>query len=241
MAIDDFQGLVALVQMSTIELHAWGSHEDDPLHPDQLVFDLDPGEGVALADIVAAAHEIRPALEALGLSVFCRTTGGKGLHLVVPLTPGADWDTARAFCKAFAEGMSALRPDRYLTTVRKADRRGRILIDWLRNGLGATAVASFCPRGPSGRRRHGASSAWDEVAPRLDPMAFTIATMPERLAKQRHDPWAGFNAARRVLPLLPPTNQPTKRQRPATASGARIVSAAPPKRGEHRKERKQPE
>ncbi|MBS0638828.1 MAG: DNA ligase D [Proteobacteria bacterium] len=228
MAIDDFQGLVALVQMSTLELHAWGAHEDDPLHPDQLVFDLDPGEGVSFADVVAAAHELRAALEALGLAVFCRTTGGKGLHLVVPLKPEADWNTARAFCKAFAEGMSALRPERYLSTVRKTDRRGRILIDWLRNGLGSTAVASFCPRA-----RPGAGVAaplrWDEVVPALDPTAFTIATMPERLARQRRDPWAGFEAGRRSLTPVAPKPKPTQR-RTAAAKGSQIVAAAPPRR-----------
>lgn len=240
MAIDDLQGLVALVQMSAIELHAWGSHEDDPLHPDQLVFDLDPGEGIAFADVVAAAHEIRPALEALGLSVFCRTTGGKGLHLVVPLTPGADWDTARAFCKAFAEGMSTLRPDRYLTTVRKADRRGRILIDWLRNGLGATAIASFCPRARPGAGV-AAPVAWEEVVSRLDPMTFTIATMPERLAKQHHDPWAGFDAARRVLPLAPATKRAPKCEQPVAPGGSRKVPAVPPKRQGSQRERQQRE
>ncbi len=151
-----------MAQISAIELHAWGATEADPLHPDQAVFDLDPGEGVAFTDVVQAAHDVRDQLQRLKLESFCRTTGGKGLHVVVPLDPAADWDTVKPFCRAFAETMSNEQPDRYLPTMKKADRRGKILIDWLRNGLGATAVASFCPRA-----RPGATVAmplaWDAV------------------------------------------------------------------------------
>jgi bifunctional non-homologous end joining protein LigD len=179
LAIDDLQGLVAMAQMSAIELHVWGATEADPLHPDQLVFDLDPGEGVQTAEIVAAALDMRDKLEAIGLASFCRTSGGKGLHVVVPLKPEQPWDSVRAFCKSFAEGLSETNPEKYLAHVKIADRRGRILIDWLRNGLGATAVASFCPRA-----RPGASVAtplaWNEVTPTLDLGAFTLKTVPGR-------------------------------------------------------------
>ncbi|MBV8456856.1 MAG: DNA ligase D, partial [Acetobacteraceae bacterium] len=136
-AIDGLDGLMALVQMASIELHPWGASEDDPLHPDTLVFDLDPGEGVAFSDVVKSAREVRDRLQGLGLTSFCRTTGGKGLHVVIPIKPKADWDEAKAWCHAFAETLGQEQPDRYLTTVKKVDRRGRILLDWLRNGLGA--------------------------------------------------------------------------------------------------------
>ena len=199
LAIDDVTGLIAMAQMSALELHAWGASEADPLHPDQIVFDLDPGEGVEFAAVVRGAHEVRERLEKLGLATFCRTTGGKGLHVVVPLEPVADWDVVKAFCKAFAEAISAEKPDRYLSTVRKSDRRGRILVDWLRNCLGATAIASF-----STRARPGATVAtplaWKEVTARLDPTKFNLKTIPGRLAKLRADPWEEFDASRRRLP-----------------------------------------
>ena len=97
-----------------------------------------------------AAQDVRDRLKTLGLQSFCRTTGGKGLHVIVPITPKPDWDEAKAFCHAFAETLSQEQPDRFLPTVKKVDRKGRILLDWLRNGLGATAVSSFCPRARSG-------------------------------------------------------------------------------------------
>jgi bifunctional non-homologous end joining protein LigD len=227
LAIDGSQGLVAMAQMSAIELHVWGATEDDPLHPDQLVFDLDPGEGVTTPEIVAAALDMRDRLEALGLASFCRTSGGKGLHVVVPLAPEQPWDPVRAWCKRFAEQASDAAPDKYLAHVKIADRRGRILIDWLRNGLGSTAVAAFCPRA-----RPGAGVAtpllWTEVTPKLDLQAFTLRTVPERLERLKADPWEGFAQARRGLPAL--KAEAASRTAPARPSGmARIVTAKAPK------------
>jgi bifunctional non-homologous end joining protein LigD len=203
LAIDDIDGLYACAQIAAIELHAWGAAETDPLRPDQIVMDLDPGEGVPFDAVAQAAHETRARLESLGLESFPRTTGGKGLHVVAPLAPRAGWDEVRAFCHALAETMSQEEPERFLATVRKAHRRGRILIDWLRNDLGATGIASFCPRA-----RPGATVAtplsWREVTQRLDPAQFTMRTLPQRLARLRNDPWDGFEAARRPLPDTPP-------------------------------------
>jgi bifunctional non-homologous end joining protein LigD len=199
LALDDAEGLRACAQIAAIELHTWGATEADAGRPDQLVFDLDPGEGTAWPDVIAAAKDLRKRLEAQGLAVFARTSGGKGLHLVVPLEPLADWDTARAWCRAFAEGCAQDAPEKYVSSVQKARRRGRILIDWLRNGLGSTAAASFTPRA-----RPNATVAtplsWAEVTPKLDPQAFTIATVPKRLAAQNKDPWAEFDESRVVLP-----------------------------------------
>jgi len=228
LAIDDAEGLIAMAQISAIELHAWGASEADPLHPDQLVFDLDPGEGVAFTEVVKAATDVRQKLQRLSLESYCRTTGGKGLHVVVPLEPKAHWDVVKPFCRAFAETMSQEQPDRYLPTLKKVDRRGKILIDWLRNGMGATAVASYCPRA-----RPGATVAtplsWDEVNRKLDPAKFNLRTVPDRLARQRVDPWRDFRSVRQRLPDL--TSEPKPQKRAATSRGKSvIVSAARPKR-----------
>ena len=232
LAIDDVNGLIALAQMSAIELHPWGASETDPMHPDRLVFDLDPGEGVTFDALIPAAHEVRDRLRRLGLVSYCRTTGGKGLHVVVPLTPAADWDTAKRFCRAFAELMSQDDPKRFLAHLKIADRRGRILIDWLRNGMGATAVSSFCPRA-----RPGATVAmplaWEEVKPGLDPSAFTVLTPRQRLKRPR-DPWKGFTEVDQHLPDAkpPPPRRRTGADPGATSPAARgpsIVHAGRPK------------
>ncbi|WP_426958972.1 DNA ligase D [Muricoccus radiodurans] len=199
LAIDGEEGLLACAQISAIELHAWGAPESDTAHPDHIVLDLDPGEGVPFADVVAAAKEVRARLKKAGLESFCRTTGGKGLHVVAPIRRVAGWDAVRAFCRHFAAGMEAEMPDRYVSTVPKAKRRGRILVDWLRNGPGATAIASFSPRA-----RPGATVAtplsWREVTAKLDPQAFTISTVPARLKRLKSDPWGGYDALDQTLP-----------------------------------------
>jgi bifunctional non-homologous end joining protein LigD len=220
LAIDDADGLIAMAQVSAVELHAWGAKEARPLQPDQIVFDLDPGDDVAFGEVVRAAIDVRDQLRPLGLESFCRTTGGKGLHVVVPLDPVADWDTVKTFCRTFAERLSQEQPKRFLSTVKKADRKGRILIDWLRNGLGATAISSFCPRA-----RPGALVAtplpWDEVTAELDPSEFSLRSTPDRLARQKVDAWEGFEAARRPLPGMPHGSAPRM---------SAIVSVTKPKR-----------
>lgn len=238
LAIDGLQGLVAMAQMSAIELHVWGASEADAVHPDQLVFDLDPGEGVKVPEIVAAALDMRERLAAIGLASFCRTSGGKGLHVVVPLIPEKPWDPVRAFCRSFAETVSEINPAKYLAQVKIADRRGRVLIDWLRNGLGSTAVSSFCPRARAGA---GVATplAWREVTPKLDLGAFTLKTVPARLAKLKADPWADFERERRRLPPAPQReDEPTTAAPPAakgkgtakSAGKAKIVTAKAPTR-----------
>ena len=165
-----------------------------------------------------------PSCNAWVSTSFCRTTGGKGLHVVVPLEPVAGWDVVKPFCRAFAETLSQEEPKRFLSTVKKADRHGRILIDWLRNGLGATAVASFSPRA-----RDGATVAtpvsWDDVERRLDPSKFTLLTVPERFARLGGDPWEGFASLRQRLPDL--GNKPERSPRKGAAT---IVTAAKPQR-----------
>ena len=222
LAVDDLEGLLSLAQMSAIELHPWGAPEADPTRPHWIVFDLDPGDGVPWPDVVKAAHDTRKRLQAIGLESYCRTTGGKGLHVVVPLAPEADWSVVKPFCRAFAERMAAEEPTRFLAHLKIADRKGRILVDWLRNGLGATAIGSFSPRA-----RPGATVAtpvtWREVTAKLDPAAFTVLTVQARLAKLRADPWRGFADIAQRLPV--------GFARPSNSSrNAAIVTAAPPQR-----------
>lgn len=224
LAIDDADGLIAMAQISAIELHAWGASEAEPMNPDRIVFDLDPGEGVTFADVAKAAWDVRDQLQRLGLTSFCRTTGGKGLHVVVPLEPVAPWDVVKPFCRAFAETLSQEQPERFLSTVKKVDRRGRILIDWLRNGLGATAVASFSPRARDGATV-ATPVAWDDVDGKLDPARFTVLTVPDRLKRLRGDPWEGFQSLRQRLPDL--ADKPREAPRGGRSS---IVIATKPKR-----------
>jgi len=229
LAIDDVSGLVALAQISAIELHCWGASEADPAHPDRLVFDLDPGEGVTWPEIVHAARHLRDRLSRLKLTSFCRTSGGKGLHVVVPLQPAAEWPAIKTFCRGFAEALAAEAPDRFVAHTRIADRRGRILIDWLRNGLGATAIASYSPRA-----RLGATVAtpltWREVKDTLDPAAFTLRTIPKRLATLKRDPWDGFATIRQTLPASSDTRAPASAPASRPAGASRIVHARRPTR-----------
>jgi len=147
---------------------------------------------------------VRERLEKLGIASFCRTSGGKGLHVVASLRPSADWITARAWCRAFAELMAADSPGRHVAAVKKSVRGGRILIDWLRNGLGSTAIASFSPRARPGA---GVATrlAWREVTPKLDVSAHTMLTVPARLKRQKADPWADF--AKTAVPLSVPNRK----------------------------------
>ena len=197
----DKSGLIALVQMGVLEMHPWGSRVDRPERPDRLIFDLDPGEGLAFRDVVAAAIETRKFLEKLGLTSFVKTTGGKGLHVVLPMARRYSWQDAKAFAKAAAELMAAREPQRYLTRISIAERRGRIFIDYLRNDPTSTAVAPY-----STRAREGAPVAtplfWDEVTPKLDACSFDTISVPKRLAKLKEDPWAEIASLHQTLPSL---------------------------------------
>jgi bifunctional non-homologous end joining protein LigD len=197
-AIDSLDGLIGLVQGGTLEIHPWQSALDDLERPDQIVMDLDPGEGVAWETVIAAAREVRERVEAAGLAAFVKTTGGKGLHVVSPLKPKAGWDEVKNFAKSVAEAMAADSPDRFVSVVSKAQRKGRILVDYLRNGRGATGVAPY-----SSRARAGATVAmplgWDELSPAVGSGYFTVVNAPARIQSLKSDPWADFHAA--AVPL----------------------------------------
>ncbi|MGY1409455.1 MULTISPECIES: DNA ligase D [unclassified Luteimonas] len=198
LVVEDAAGLMELVQFNTLEFHPWGSHAQDPDVADRVVFDLDPGEGVPFAEIKKAAADIRKLLEQLELESFLRASGGKGLHVVVPLSPGCDWDLTKRFARGFAETLAQSQPDRFLATATKSKRSKRIFIDYLRNGRGATAVASYSLRGRPGAPV-AMPLAWPELSKLQAANVFTIQDVPARLKRRRKDPWEGIGNIRQNL------------------------------------------
>lgn len=198
--IDDASGLIALVQMGVLEIHPWGVTVDRPDLPDRIIFDLDPGDGVPFAQVVAAALEVRSRLDALGLKSFLKTTGGKGLHVVLPVIQDRSWPDIKRFAKLLSERMAADAPDRFLTRISKAERSGRIFIDYLRNDPTSTAVGPY-----STRARPGAPVsfpiAWIEADESLDPAIFSLERVPGVIAKRTADPWAGMLDLKQSLPM----------------------------------------
>lgn len=197
--IEDLDGLLGLVQMNALEYHVWGSTVRDIEHADRLVIDLDPAPDVPWKAVRAAALDVRERLEALDLASYLRTSGGKGLHVVVPLSPGARWDEARNFTHALAETMAREQPDRYVAVASKAQREGRVFIDYLRNGRGATAVCSYSLR----NRPHAPIATplrWDELGRLRSADQFRYANIRKRLASLAEDPWAGIDTLRQSLP-----------------------------------------
>ncbi|HEY1266926.1 MAG TPA: DNA ligase D [Candidatus Binatia bacterium] len=196
--IDSLSGLISLVQMGVLEIHTWGSRAERVEMPDQLIFDLDPDAGLPWKQVVEAARLLRRRLAALELEVFVKTTGGKGLHVVVPIVPEVQWDDAKEFTKMVAESVAREAPDRYLTNMSKAKRAGKIFIDYLRNGRSATAVAAY-----STRARPGAPVSmplrWEDLDDVGGSGDFTLLNVGKRLKGLRKDPWANFFTSRRSI------------------------------------------
>lgn len=193
-SINDLDGLMGLVQSAALEIHPWGSMVSDWERPDTIIMDLDPGEGVSWEAMTEAAVETRERLREAGLVPFLKTSGGKGLHVVAPLKPQAEWPAVKAFTKAVADAMASDSPSRYVATITKSKRRGKILVDYLRNQRGATAVAPY-----STRARPGAAVSmplsWDELGPSVGPAYFTVENTPTRLVSLSSDPWQDFRTA----------------------------------------------
>ena len=196
LSVDSLPGLIALVQMGTLELHTWGSRVPRLEQPDRAIFDLDPGPEVDWNQIAEGAKHLRLRLQELGLGAFVKTTGGKGLHVVVPIAPKQSWAFVKEFSRALAERVVREHPDRYIATMSKAKRHGKIFIDYLRNTRTATAVCAY-----STRARPGATVSmpirWEDL--RKDFRAhFTIRSVPS-LARLKRDPWQDYEAMRRPL------------------------------------------
>ncbi len=198
LVVEDLAGLVGTVQMGVLEIHPWGSTVGKIETPDRVTFDFDPDEGLPWLQVTAAALEMREALLGIGLQSFAKTTGGKGLHVVVPLMPKLGWDAIKEFSKWVAERFVAAYPDRFTANPAKRARQGRIFIDYLRNARGATAVGAYSPRA-----RQGAPVAtplfWEEVEQGVTANAFTVATVPRRLAGKGADPWAEMPVLRQSV------------------------------------------
>jgi bifunctional non-homologous end joining protein LigD len=198
LSLDDLDGLLSLVQAGVLEVHVRGSTIDHLGDADRLVFDLDPGPGTGWKDVVAAARDVRERLAKLKLKSFLKTSGGKGLHVVLPIKP-TPWDKAKDFCHAVANVMAQDNPDRYVATATKSKRKGRIFIDYLRNSREATAVAPF-----STRARPGAAVSvpidWSELGTLKSANQYTVKNLPQRLSRQRKDPWAGIGRVKQQLP-----------------------------------------
>jgi bifunctional non-homologous end joining protein LigD len=198
LVIRDHAGIVALAQLGVLEIHTWNSTDDHVDYPDRFVMDLDPGPEVPWAEVIEAARLVRDVLRAVGLESFVKTTGGKGLHVVVPMAPVLDWDGCLELSRAIAGLVVRQQPKRYTTAMPKAGRERKILLDFYRNHRGATSIAAFSTRS----RPEGTVSvpiAWDELGPDLRSYDFTIATVPARLGKLGADPWAGYWTAQQTL------------------------------------------
>ena len=189
--------LMGLVQLGTLEVHVWSARRDRLDRPDRLIFDLDPDEELAFSRVTGAAFDLREILDDLGLESFAKLTGGKGMHVVVPIERRSGWDEARAFARGVADRLEARDPDGYTTDNDKEKRKGRVFIDYLRNAQNATTIADWSPRARKGAPV-AVPLAWDDVNPRakkpprtgLDEVADVIA---------RGDPWEGIDGVRQSI------------------------------------------
>lgn len=198
LVVDDLQGVISLVQLGVLEFHPWPCREDRLEHPDRMIFDLDPDPCIAWDMVIDGAFAVRDLLGELGLRSFLKTSGGKGLHVVVPLVRRSSWEEVKAFSRAVAERLVEQSPLKYVATMSKSKRRGRIFIDHFRNSPGATSVAAY-----STRARPGAAVStplrWEELSPAIRADHYTIKNLPRRLSRIGADPWEGFFEVRQSL------------------------------------------
>jgi len=198
MKIRDMPGLVGLAQLGTLEIHVWGCHADKVERPDFMVFDLDPDVGLGWEKVALAAFDVRRRLHDLGLESWVKTTGGKGLHVCVPIERKLDWDDFKAWSKAFADKLAHEHPKLYTSNMAKSARKHRIFVDYLRNGRNATFITAYSPRARPGAPV-SVPITWEELAHGIDPAAFTIETVPARLAKLKQDPWDGIDSIKQSI------------------------------------------
>ncbi len=202
--------------MGVLELHTWGAKRDRLEHPDRIIFDLDPDPSVAWKGVVEAAQLVRTLLEELQLASFIKTTGGKGLHVVLPLQRVHTWDEVKTFSKAMADHLVRLIPDRFIANMSKQKRKGKIYVDYLRNAKGATAIAAYSTRARAGAPV-SVPLAWEELSPDLRSDHFTVANVVERLKGLKRDPWRDYFTVKQKL---------TRRMKTALESVAEICIRA---------------
>lgn len=198
--IKNLSGLLSLVQMDTLEIHLWECTIKNMKQPDYITFDLDPAPDVKWQRLVETAFNIKKHLQEINLNSFIKTTGGKGLHIVVPIKPMHDWKTIKHFAHTFVKVMAVNYPDYYVTQMSKAKRKGKIFLDYLRNQKGATSVAPYSTRA---RKSAPVSTpiAWDELTNSQEDTMYTLLTLPNRLKKLRKDPWKDFLTIKQVLKI----------------------------------------
>jgi bifunctional non-homologous end joining protein LigD len=197
--VDSLPALVGLVQMGVLEVHTWNSRFARLEHPDRIVMDIDPGDGVTWSAVVAAARRVRELLRLVRLESFVKTTGGRGLHVVVPLDPRALWSECLEFARAVAEALARVHPARFTTRFGKSGRQDKLLIDYLRNNRTNTSVAAFSTRAKSSAPV-SMPLAWSELSASKPPDRFTLITAPARLARLRVDPWQDYGTVKQVIP-----------------------------------------
>jgi bifunctional non-homologous end joining protein LigD len=198
--VDSLSALVGLVQMDVLEVHTWNSRCARVEQPDRIVIDLDPGERVDWAIVVDAAKIVREMLDALALASFAKTTGGRGLHIVVPIEPRGDWNVCLDFARAFAQALVRRRPDLFTERFAKTGRDDKILIDYLRNNRTNTSIAAYSTRAKPDAPV-STPIAWTEVSAGRTPDRFTIRTVRDRLRKLKADPWQAYWTTRQRLPV----------------------------------------
>lgn len=198
MMANSISAVIGLVQMGVLEIHTWGSRTDRVDRPDRLILDLDPDPDLSWKHVIDVAVMTRTLLTELGLVSFVKTTGGKGLHIVLPLQRTHTWDEIKTFAKGVADLLARTAPDRVTSTMAKARRKRKIYVDYLRNTKGATAVTAFSTRAKPGAPI-SVPLTWDELSPDLRSDHFTVRNIGSRLKRLRHDPWRGYDTVKQNL------------------------------------------
>jgi bifunctional non-homologous end joining protein LigD len=198
MMANSVSALVALTQMGTLELHPWGSRKPKLDFPDRIVFDFDPDESLEWEKITEAVNLLKTLLDSLGLRGFLKTTGGKGLHVVIPITPTLPWEEIKGFSQTIAELFVQTFPDRFTSKLLKVSRHGKIFIDYLRNGEGSTAVAAYSIRAKA-NAPVSTPIEWAEIARDVRYDYFNVKNVPDRLKRLKRDPWKEFMSLRQSV------------------------------------------